>query len=91
MFEGTPDEIVERLRGLNGAAKLTLIIPGEEIAAISSLKPDGEDTLAMGQTFAEILSPLQEDFDASGMTDEELGELVDAELKASRAERRVRE
>jgi hypothetical protein len=42
-------------------------------------------------TFAEILEPLQQDFEATCMTDEELGEFIDAEIKAHRAERRIRE
>ncbi len=41
-----------------------------------------------GMTFAEIFAPVQEDFDASGMTDEELSEFVEAEVKTYRAERR---
>jgi predicted transcriptional regulator len=40
-----------------------------------------------GMTFAEILAPLQQDFEANGMTDEELGEFIDAEIKAHRSER----
>lgn len=42
------------------------------------------------RTFAEIVAPLQEDFEATGMTDEELGEFIDAEIKAHRAEQRAK-
>jgi metal-responsive CopG/Arc/MetJ family transcriptional regulator len=43
-----------------------------------------------GKTFAEILAPLQQDFEATGMSDEELGDFIDAEIKAHRAERRAK-
>jgi predicted DNA-binding protein len=42
-----------------------------------------------GMAFREIVAPLQEDFEATGMTDEQLGELIDAEIKGFRAERRA--
>lgn len=44
-----------------------------------------------GMTFAEILAPLQQDFEATGMTEEELGEFIEAEIKAYRAERGAKE
>lgn len=47
-------------------------------------KPNSE------KTFAEILAPLQQDFEATGMTDAELGDFVDAEIKAHRSERRAK-
>ena len=40
-----------------------------------------------GMTLAEISAPLQHNFDASGMTDEEIGEFLDTEIKAYRAEK----
>lgn len=43
-----------------------------------------------GMTFAEILAPMREDFVATGMTDEELGELVDETVARVRARRRGR-
>lgn len=43
-----------------------------------------------GMTFAELLAPLAEDFKATGMTDEELGEFIDGQIAAHRAERRDR-
>ena len=42
-------------------------------------------------TFEEIFAPLHEGFKESGMTDEELGAFIDAEIKAYRAERWERE
>jgi hypothetical protein len=44
-----------------------------------------------GMTFREIFAPAQEGFDQSGMTDEELSDFIEAEVKAYRAERRARE
>jgi hypothetical protein len=43
-----------------------------------------------GMTFREIFAPSQEGFAATGMTDEELSDFVEAEVKAYRAERRAR-
>jgi hypothetical protein len=43
---------------------------------------------ALEYTIAEIIAPLQQDFEATGMTDEELGAFVDAEIKAYCSERR---
>lgn len=42
-------------------------------------------------TFREIFAPSQEGFAASGMTGDELGEFVEAEVKAYRAEKRASE
>jgi hypothetical protein len=42
-----------------------------------------------GKTFAEILAPVHEEFRASGMTDEELGEFVDEVVARVRASRRL--
>lgn len=92
IIEGTPAEIIERLREMRGNTKLTLIIPGEEVAENkNSQLPHVPEALHAAMPFAQILAPLQEDFDASGMTDEELGDFVDAELNAYRAERRANE
>ena len=64
-------------------AKVSTIVSGEELTE--------KTTPHSGMTFAEILEPLQQDFEATGMTDEELGEFIDAEIKAHRAERRAHE
>ena len=42
-------------------------------------------------TFAEILAPVHEYSRQQGYTDEEIGEFVDAEVAAYRAERRARQ
>jgi hypothetical protein len=42
-------------------------------------------------TFREIFSPSQAGFDKIGMTDDELSDFLEAEVKAYRAERRDRE
>lgn len=44
------------------------------------------EALNVNMSFAQILAPLQEEFDASGMNDEELRDFADAELKTYRAE-----
>ncbi len=43
-----------------------------------------------GMTFAEILAPVHEHTRKMGYTDEEIGDFVDAEVKAYRTERRAR-
>ncbi len=40
------------------------------------------------QTFAEILKPIHDAVEASGMSEQEVESLIDEELKAARAERR---
>ncbi len=42
-----------------------------------------------GMTFREIFAPSQEGFAATGMSDEELSDFVEGEVKAYRAERRA--
>lgn len=44
-----------------------------------------------GMTFREIFAPTQEGFGATGMTDEELAEFAEQEVKQYRAERPARE
>lgn len=71
--------------------KHTLIIPGKEIEVHGEAATAEEQKPHAGMTFEEILTPLHEDFEETGMTDEELGEFIDAEIKAYRAERRAKE
>ena len=78
VLEGTPAELTAYLATVPQDREFGLILPQKENSA-----PKAE-------TFDEICTILQEDFDASGMTDDELGELIDAEIKASRAERRAK-
>jgi hypothetical protein len=40
------------------------------------------------RTFAEAFAPIRADFEASGMTAEELDELLESEIKEYRAEKR---
>jgi hypothetical protein len=83
IIEGTPDEIAIRLKTVKGEKRLTLIIPGDEIAATTT--PKGTRTLR--QIFAES----QHGFDESGLTDDQLSDLLESEVKAYRAERRSAE
>lgn len=78
VLEGTPAELTAYLATAPQEAKLKLLLPEKEKA------PQKEET------FEEICAMLQADFDASGMTDDELGELIDAEIKEYRAERRAK-
>jgi hypothetical protein len=48
-----------------------------------------EETPHAGMTFREIFAPSQDGFDQSGMTDEELSDFIEAEVKTYRAERRA--
>ena len=77
VIEGTPREIAAHLAVLEKDTKLMLIIPEE--ASESRRTQDSTDSQQphAGMTFAEILAPLQQDFEATGMTDEELGEFID--------------
>lgn len=85
VLEGTPAEITAYLATAPQETKIKILVSEE-----AEIKPQTEIPLHAGMTFAEILAPVQADFDASGMTDDELGELIDAEIKAYRAERRAK-
>jgi hypothetical protein len=91
VIEGTPDEIAERLKTLEGDKRLTLIIPGEEIETTEKPEEVQGQLPHAGMTFREIFSPSQAGFDKIGMTDDELSDFLEAEVKAYRAERRDRE
>src|SRR5262245_9504559 len=90
VVQGTPLEIEAHLKTLKQDERLTLIIPGEEIPASAPVAPAETRLPHAGMPFAEILAPLQEDYEASGMSEEELGEFIDAEIRAYRAERRAK-
>ena len=83
IYEGTAEEIARQLQQSKLVGRLKAIIVPEN--GVGSSNKD-----EMRPTFAEILAPLQQDFEATGMTDEELGEFIDAEIKAHRAERRAK-
>lgn len=63
---------------------------GHTVAAAAAGAPASEG-LHPGMTFAELLAPLRDDFAATGMSDEELGDFVDDVVRRVRAERRERE
>ena len=79
VLKGTPAELTAYLATAPQDREFELLLPEKATDA-----PKKEET------FAEILAMVQEDFDASGMTDDELGEMIDAEIKAYRAERRAK-
>jgi hypothetical protein len=88
VIEGTRSEIAERLKVLGNDKRLTLIIPGREIEEFETT--EDQEPLA-DKTFREIFAPTQAGFDQTGMTDEELSDFLEAEVKAYRAERRANE
>ena len=45
---------------------------------------------ASERSYEEVMTPVWDAFEKSGMTEDELGELIDREVKAVRAERRKR-
>ena|SRR5579872_1282788 len=91
VIEGTPEEIAERLKTLEGDKRLTLIIPGEEIETIEKPEHSNEESSSAGMTFRQIFAPSQAGFDQTGMSENELSDFLEAEVKAYRAERRARE
>jgi predicted CopG family antitoxin len=85
-------ELYERLstvaaREGTGVAELAEELLAEVLARHSDHSAPSRSRTA----FEEIFSPLQKGFDESGLTEEELGALIDREVKAHRAERRARE
>lgn len=64
----------------------------EEVAddLLTETLDKGNGSGSRGKTFAEIFSPLEEDFAASGMTDDELGDFIGAEVKAHRIDQQQR-
>jgi hypothetical protein len=88
VVEGTPSEIAERLKSLNGDQRLTLIIPGTEIEEfeITEAKESPAE-----KSFREIVAPSQAGFDQTGLTDDELSDFLEAEVKAYRAEQATNE
>ena len=60
----------------------------EEYQNICAAKP--EETKRK-TTFGEIFGPSQAGFDATGLTDDELSDAIEAEVKAYRAERQLSE
>ena len=82
VIQGTRQQIAAALEKLDPAEELTLIIPG--------LETEGTPRAAE-LSFDDVFGPLQKGFEASGMSEEALGEFVDAEIADYRAERRAKE
>lgn len=90
VFEGTAREIVEHLGTLQGNKRLTLIVPGDQ--ADTDKAPEPADGRSSSEpTFRQIFASAQPGFDSTGMTDEELSEFIEAEVKEYRAQRRTQE
>lgn len=85
VVQGTRQQIAEALKQLGEEEELTLLIPGKEIGQ------NGSVSSTTSKTFEEVFGPLQQGFEASGLTEEEVGEFVDTEIKAYRAERQTKE
>ena len=84
ILEGTPAELTAYLATAPQEIKLKLILPETvETKAATPVTPHA------GMTFAEILAPAQQGFEESGMTEEELDDFIEAEIKAYRAEKRA--
>ena len=82
---GLPDDVLQRLDSWmreQGRDR------SEFIREIIEEKLQDHENPTAASTFAEILAPLQQDFEATGMTDDELGDFIDAEIKSHRSERR---
>ena len=60
----------------------------EEYKTVQAIKPREHKSPA---TFSEIFMPTLAGFQATGLTDDELSEAIEAEVKAYRAERRLSE
>ena len=84
VYEGTAQEIATQLQQSKLVGRLKAIVVPENGTGLTRAEE-------FGSTFAEILAPLQQDFDATGMTDEDLGEFIDAEIKAHRGERQMKQ
>jgi hypothetical protein len=86
VVEGTPEEIVERLKTVSDGRRLTLIIPGDIVTADDLAPPAGSALSQSDMTFRSIFGSSQEGFDHIAMTDDELAEFLEDEVKAHRAE-----
>lgn len=86
VIQGTREQIAAELGKIgNDLEELTLIVPGKQVVN------NGAPPLHNQQLFDEVFGPLQKGFEESGMTDDELGEFIDAEIATYRAERRAKE
>lgn len=83
VYEGTAEEIARQLQHSKLVGRLRAIIVPENGVGENGMEESRPN-------FAKILAPLQQDFEATGMTDEDLGEFIDTEIKAYRSERRAK-
>ncbi len=73
--------------GLEPAALARRLVTEHLPAAV----PAPTEGLHPGMTFGELLAPLQEDFEKSGLSEEALGDLVDGAVARIRQRRRAQE
>ena len=90
--EGTAQVIAKTLAELDPRVRVKIEIPYDAYLASRTLDstwepPDARSSDNM--TWDELFAPMQADFEASGMTEEELCELIDSEIADYRAERRA--
>lgn len=85
VIQGTRREIEAQLQHVDEEETLTLIIPGKELKTNGTGTPTAQKPHA-GMTFREIFASSQEGFDQTGMTDEELDEFIDQQVREARAE-----
>lgn len=80
---------VDLLKKIRAEARRRGTNPDAVIAEAASEKVARiEQSPHAGMTFREILAPLAEDFEKTGMTDDELGDWIDSEIETHRAEKR---
>lgn len=88
VIRGKRRDIEAQLQKVSEEETLTLIIPGKELTASGATE---QTTPRIEKSFREIFAPSQQGFDQAGMTDEELSDFVEAEVKQYRAERNAKE
>src|SRR5438876_5197252 len=85
LIEGTPEEIAQHLKSLRDDKRLTLIIPGDELTSSAHTGTAPNSDADEGMTFRQILAPATGGCDSLQMSDDELSELIESEVKAYRA------
>jgi hypothetical protein len=91
VIEGTPAEIAGRLADVEEGKRITVIIPGEELTPSDHAAPQAAAAGWEDDTIRQIFAPSQAGFDRSGLSDDELSDSIEADVKAYRAERRQRD
>lgn len=82
VIQGKRQQIAAQLDTLAEDEELTLIIPGKAVEA---------EVSGRRKSFDEVFGSLQQGFEESGMTEEELDAFVEAEVTAARAAHRATE